>query len=705
MSISESIIGFFKNKVALVTLTMVVLSTWLFGRVSQINPALLGDEWVYVVSSRLDSPWASAPTFDLGNYLFNFVYSSTSICGEAFYTCGKALNLVFFAAFALLLFSIAVRFMPFWAAFTVLVAIYLSPLGIYVSMYLPEAMYFALLALAFRLAVRVIERQNSKDWLLVGAALGLAALAKPHALFSVAAFGIFLIIWEISRGSKLQDLIKAALYFGGAFLVTRLSIGLLVGGTKTVNIFGAYGAGGAVGEFVTGAASANISDGGNIVGAGPVAGAVALFLPQMATHSLLVTALVGAAMALILLACIEAIRRSSKTPQSSLAVLMVVWIGVLLIVVALFTGWVTGSGDDHTTRVLLRYYEFLIPMAAIPALAFLFDKGGFAESKAWARITASAIVFAGLSSVFTNFFSTVTVQIADAPSAAGLIADAGIWNLVGVGAGIGLLVLAFFPPVAPYVLTATLAASMIGTGWVTQEQYLFARGDTEAADLAGKFARNYVPFEELAGLTVLTNSRFDGRVASLWMESNNPMQILERGTVLEPSELEPDTKWVLALGLTALEDFSGSKISGPGYTLYELKDEFDFSLYETASGSALEKAEGFNIYMDGLAWMDGKEASISLSKNLPANAKLLIELSALPGIYNQEVTVTLGDSTLTLLIQDSYNINSLEFQFQNTVPADEIVISIPDVKSNLEAGVGDEDRRIGLGIGRITLVD
>jgi len=103
--------------------------------------------------------------------------------------------------------------------------------------------------------------------------------------------------------------------------------------------------------------------------------------------------------------------------------------------------------------------------------------------------------------------------------------------------------------------------------------------------------------------------------------------------------------------------------------------------------------------------MDGKEASISLSKNLPANAKLLIELSALPGIYNQEVTVTLGDSTLTLLIQDSYNINSLEFQFQNTVPADEIVISIPEVKSNLEAGVGEDDSRIGLGIGRIALVD
>jgi hypothetical protein len=705
VNISASIGSFFKNKVALVTLTMVALSAWLFARVSQINPTILGDEWVYVVSSRLDSPWASAPTFDLGNYLFNFVYSSTNICGEAFYTCSKALNLVFFAAFALLLFAVAVRLMPFWAALVVLVAIYLSPLSIYVSMYLPETMYFSLLALAFWLIVRVIETQNSKNWMLVGAALGLAALAKPHALFSVAAFGIFLIIWELSRGSKFSELVRSAVYFAGAFLVARVVIGLMVGGTKTINILGAYGASGAVGEFVTGAASASVADGGSIVGAGPVAGAVALFLPQMATHYLLVTALVGAAMALILLAAIESVRKSSKTPQSSLAVLMVVWIGVLLIVVALFTGWVTGSGDDHTTRLLLRYYEFLIPIAAIPALAFLFDKEGFRESKAWARITASAIVFAGLSAVFTDFFFTRTVQIADAPSAAGLIGNAEIWNLVGVVAGIGVLVLAFFPPVAPYVITATLAVSMIGTGWATQEQYLFARGDTEAADLAGKFARNYVPFDELAGLTVLTNSRFDGRLASLWMESNNPMQILERGAVVDPSDLEPETKWVLALGLTALGDYSGSKISGPGYTLYEIKDEFDFSLYDSMAGSALESTEGFNIFMYGLAWMDSNEASISLSKKLPANAKLLIELSALPGIYGQEVAMTLGDSTLTLLIQDSYNINALEFQFQNTSPADEIVISIPKVMSNLEAGVGENDRRIGLGIGQIALVD
>jgi phosphoglycerol transferase len=411
----------------------------------------------------VDSPWTAAPAYDLSNYLFNFIYSSTNLCGEAFYSCGKLLKLIFFTAFALLIFSVAVRFMPFWAAFTVLVALYLSPISIYVSMYLPESLYFALLALAFWLLVRLLESENRMQWTLVGGALGLAALAKPHALFSVAAFGIFLIIWELSRRSNLKTMFKSALIFGGGFLAVRILVGLAVAGPKALNLFGSYGAAGAVGEFVT--------------GAGPVAGAVALFLPQISTHFLVLTALLGGVLALIILAVIESVRKSDRSVESSLAILMLVWIGVLLIVVALFTGWITGNGDDHTSRVLLRYYEFLIPMAIIPALSFLFSKSGYLESKLWSRLAATAALFVASSLAFKGFLSQLQIQIADAPSVAGLISDADIWNLVGVASVVGVLALAFFPRVASYLLVGTPAVTMVGTGWVTQTQYLDARGN------------------------------------------------------------------------------------------------------------------------------------------------------------------------------------------------------------------------------------
>ena len=704
MNILAPVRAFFLNRVALVITTVVAMAAWLFSRVSQVNPAILQDEWIYVITSRLDSPWAAAPAYDLSNYLFNFIYSSTNLCGEAFYSCGKLLNLIFFTAFALLIFSVAVRFMPFWAAFTALVALYLSPISIYVSMYLPESLYFALLALAFWLLVRLLESEYRMQWALVGGALGLAALAKPHALFSVAAFGIFLIIWELSRRSNLKTLFKSALIFGGGFLAVRILVGLAVAGPKALNLFGSYGAAGAVGEFVTGAGSAGAGEQASIVGAGPVAGAVALFLPQISTHFLVITALLGGVLALIILAVIESVRKSDRSVESSLAILMLVWIGVLLIVVALFTGWITGGGDDHTSRVLLRYYEFLIPMAMIPALSFLFSKSGYLESKLWSRLAATAALFVASSLAFTGFFSHLQIQIADAPSVAGLISDADIWNLVGVASVVGVLALAFFPRVASYLLVGTLAVTMVGTGWVTQNSYLIARGNASEADIAGKFARSYVPEAELAAVTILANSRFDGRVASLWMESDNPLQILERGAAVDPSDLDPGTKWVLALGLTTLDGVTSQKVSGPGYTLYELTSEFDFSLSGSNTETVLEGVEGFDLDMGGLLWTSGNDASINLSKNLPAQAELRMEISAMLGIYGQEVMLTLGDSTVVLLIQDAYATNALDVKFANTAPASQIKISIPTVQSNAEAGYGETELRTGLGIGRIELI-
>ena len=705
MNILAPVKAFFLNRVALVTTTIVAMAAWLFGRVSQVNPAILQDEWIYVITSRVDSPWAAAPAYDLSNYLFNFIYSSTNLCGEAFYSCGKLLNIIFFTAFALLVFSVAVRFMPFWAAFTALVALYLSPLSIYVSMYLPESLYFALLALAFWLLVRLLDSENRTQWALVGGALGLAALAKPHALFSVAAFGIFLLIWELSRKSNLKTLIKSALLFGGGFLLVRLLVGLAVAGPKALNLFGSYGAAGAVGDFVAGAGSVATGDQASVVGAGPVAGAVALFFPQLSTHFLVITALLGGVLALILLAVIESVRKSDRSIESSLAILTLVWIGVMLIVVALFTGWITGNGDDHTSRVLLRYYEFLVPIAMIPALSFLFSKSGYLESKLWSRLAATAALFVASSLAFTGFFSQLQIQIADAPSVAGLISDADIWNIVGVASVVGVTALAFFPRVAPYILVGTLAVTMVGTGWVTQNQYLKARGDANEADIAGKFVRSYVPEEELASVEILANSRFEGRVASLWMESDNPLQILERGAAVKASELDPDTKWVLALGLTTLDEVTGTKVSGPGYTLYEITSEFDFSLTSDSTGTVLESVQGFDLEMGGLLWTSGNEASIKLNKDLPAQAKLTIELSAMPGIYGQEVQLALGDSTVILLVQDAYATNQLDVTFTNSAPANELSISIPSVQSNSDAGFGESDLKTGLGIGRMTLVD
>lgn len=146
-----------KQNLALTGLSFGVLAFWVFSRVANINPAILQDEFVYTYSSRRIGFWDQTPAYDFGNYLFNFIYSSTLLCGDSFYTCGKILNLLFFTAFVFTLFLIALRYLPFWWSLGFSVIVYLSPLSVYVSMYLPESLYFFLIAFAawshFRLGV------------------------------------------------------------------------------------------------------------------------------------------------------------------------------------------------------------------------------------------------------------------------------------------------------------------------------------------------------------------------------------------------------------------------------------------------------------------------------------------------------------------------------------------------------------------------
>lgn len=557
-------------KLSALMVSIIATSAWVFFRVKDINPAILQDEWIYSITSRQHSPWDQNLPFDFGNYLFNLVYSSTNLCGDAFYTCAKGLNLVFIVGFALTLFAIALRFLPFWVALGFFVATMLSPTSIYASMFLPESMFFFLLGLTLYFVLKASENPTWRTWAYAGIPLGLAGLVKPHALMAAMALGIYLLIASLDHKPYFKLAALNVAGFAGAYLATRVGVGLLVAGPKALNVFGAYGATDAIGSFVGGVASTSPVE-GSLVGAGSVAGAVGLFPAQLYTHSLTIAALLGAAVVAIVIATVDIFRTSEVKPVHRFSLITLIWLVVLVIAIVLFTGWITGGGDDHTTRVLLRYYDYLFPIVALAGLAVAYDKAILPSTKAWVRWVVIAPLFLLISIAFAGYFGTLTIQIADAPNLAGLVVDKFTIDLTANLMFFTLLVIAFFPKYTVWIATALIPWVMVGTGYQIQGQYQGFRLEDSAADRAGHFVADYLPKADRDSLLILAESRFDGRVSSFWLEHNTDLEIINPNSVYPVEQIDSDIKWVLTLGTIKVD--SGEVVSNDdGYQLVKIRD-------------------------------------------------------------------------------------------------------------------------------------
>jgi phosphoglycerol transferase len=547
-------------------------SAWVFNQVKDINPAILQDEWVYLVTSRLYSPWAQDLPFDFGNYLYNLVYSSTNLCGEAFYTCAKALNIAFIQGFALTLFVIALRFLPFWGALVFYAAVALSPTSVYASMLLPEPMFFFFIALTLLAITRASKNQSWQDWVVVGVPLAFAALVKPHALFAAMAIGIYLLVAGLEKRPYWRPTLLNAAALLGSFLAVRFIVGFVAAGPKALNIFSAYGASGAVGEFVGGVASGKAgSEASTLIGSGNVAGAVGLFPAQFMTHAMVVAALLGASVVAVLIAVIHAVSTKQVRAVHKFSVLTLVWLLLMMVAIVLFTGWITGGGDDHTTRVLLRYYDYLFPIVALAGVAVAADKEILTATKAWVRWLIVGPVFLLISIAFAGYFGTLTIQIADAPNLAGLVVDKLTFDTTGNLTMLVLLLIAFFPRFAIWGFAAMVPFTLVMTGYQIQDQYQGFRLEDSAADKAGHFTAETLDVQQRDDLLILAETRFDARVASFWLEHNTDIELLGAESVYPVANLPEGTKWVLAIGNLSME--SGDVVSTEdGYKLYKIQD-------------------------------------------------------------------------------------------------------------------------------------
>jgi len=559
-------LGSWKNLLALGTLPL--LGAWIFSRVWMVNPAILGDEYLYSMNARKVGPWDPPVAGDFSNYLFNFVYQGTNLCGDAFYACGKIFNIVFFLGFIFTIFILALRFLPFWGAYAFMIAAALSPLSVYTSMFLPESMYFFFIGLVLVAVLRAMRAFTWQNWALAGAAIGIASLVKPHAWLSAIAVGITMLtvgLFNKEIGFRRTFLSGIGLVLGA--VLARVALGLLVAGPKALSFFGAYLRPSTIEKVIEGTSEAGQTTGQILT---PIDGVVALFASQLTIHVLVVTALMALALAGLIAGIVEVLREKRLSPASGLALFGFIWLVSMTLEIVMFTGWVTGSGDDHTTRVLIRYYDFLfvvIPLAGLSALA-----AGFGERlNVFIRWLTAGVFAALITPAFSGFFGTLAIQIADAPTLAGLVVNAEVFNAAALLGFSSLLLFATFPRWSPLAFAALLPVTMIGTGWQIQDQYQGFRGSLNAADVVGQqIARDFTT-EELSKTWVIGTSRFEATNVAIWADNEDlNYEFFGPGSRLNASMAPEGTKKIVVAGDLQITEGASLDYSGEGYAIYSV---------------------------------------------------------------------------------------------------------------------------------------
>lgn len=542
----------------------VALAAWSISRVWTVLPSIMGDEYVYTSASR-NLPFAEQY---FSNYIFSWIMSATNMCGTDFYVCTKSINSVFFALAIVFTFLIATRYLTFgWSVFVASVTA-LSPIAIPVSYFMPEIMYFSAMTAVVLVALWVADQNTWWLWALSGVALGVAALVKPHAIFMLPAFAIFAFVVTYKKvdGTWIAGLRSATASIAG-FVVSKFGLGFIFAGTEGLKLFGGYGS---PVDALTAVVENTEPAVAEVQGTG--ATGLELLLSVSSGHLLMHLAAVFMIAGLPLLLSLRvmvsvASKREPVGPVSSLFILVGLITFSIISVVAVFEAYVTVGGDDHSDRLILRYYEFLIPQFVVMGLLL----PRFNDSKlVWRTFQGSLIVGAAL--FFSIFYpSNFDQQYADSSTMPGLAANDGIFIGIAVVLSAAILYWVFTPEegnviVGRFVIPLFLISALV----LSQSRLIEINGTPAYFDRAGWDSRSYLEEVEGDRILVIGQTRTEVFTVKFWIDEANIRDLLVlEGTVIADENVA-DTDYVVTLGNIGI-DFEHEVVTeGEGYRLVKV---------------------------------------------------------------------------------------------------------------------------------------
>jgi phosphoglycerol transferase len=524
----------------------------------------MGDEYVYTSASK-HLPFAEQY---FSNYIFSWVMSATNFCGTDFYVCTKSINSVSFALAILFTLLIASRYLTFgWAVFVASVTAF-SPIAIPVSYFMPEIMYFAAMTGVVLVALWAADKGKWQLWSLVGVSLGLAALIKPHAIFMLPAFTIFALVvsYKLNAGNWLAGLKAAGAAILG-FFVAKFGLGFLFAGTEGLKLFGGYGSPvEALTSVVENQAPTVSQEAGT-----QATGLELLFsvtFGHLAMHLAVVLLIAGLPLLLSLRVLLSVVKKSEPVgPVSSLFILVGLITFSIISVVAVFEAYVTVGGDDHSDRLILRYYEFLIPQFIVMGLLL----PRFTDSKLVLRVFQGGLVIAAALFFSIYYPPNFDQQYADSSALPGLAASGGLFIALAF-AICGSVVYWIVSPESGNLLFGRIVipSFLIVSLFFSQNRLIEINGTPAYFDQAGWTARDFLIDVPGDRIMVIGQTRTEVFTVKFWIDEPNIKDLLVLEESVVPAGNVTQSDYVVTLGNIGVDFAHDVVTEGEGFKVIKV---------------------------------------------------------------------------------------------------------------------------------------
>jgi phosphoglycerol transferase len=656
-----------------------VLGLYLLLRNFGLYPQVMADEWYYSSAARLQ-PLAESI---LPSYLYLKLYRVTSSCGAGFLDCARLFNVLWFVAAAPFLYLIGRSVCGAGRARWLAVLCLLAPINSYTAYFMPEAMYFMGFCLLSWLVVRRPFWSPLRSGLATGAVLGLLASVKVHALFLLPALIVFQAYQSASgkHGARLRGFAVMAGSAILAALAVRLAIGGWIAGSNGLALLGQF----------YGRHAGNTAHNG-------LATLMVAALPILKGHLLALALLF--AFPLCALGAVLLRWRAPQAEQPSaelrdLSVWTVLTLGAALGMTVAFTATLALSAPDEGLRLHLRYYDFVFPLLLLVGAARL-PELSMAPRAVLAVLGGAALLLAawGLQPYFKSFI--------DGPELAVLASRP---QDLAWAVALQLAVLAAWAW-RSRIGSAAFALALVPVLMLWSEGQVYKtlqRGQIpDVYARAGQMTRlALAPVDASSSVTVVGTGA--AGVFHAMFQIDRPGQSsldLPEGAPIRPEMLTPRTDWMLVVGPHPL----------PAGVAPVLRTD-EFALLRTAlprrplgterfaqpgSSGLVARVEGLSGVEHWGRWSDSPQVRLELARPLPPNAILVLKANAFNTNQGRDFIAEAGGARATFQLQP--NAQDTLIELRNPGGERELVFHVPNPVTPKSAGLGDDTRRLGMGM-------